>query len=314
MADTLLEMMYYSPLLEYQKRLPYRKALLGPSSVDIAMTELVLKAVKTKRWIFSSDISHYDADTKRTMQSLAFKYFKSLFQESSLGMLDYIEKRFLTIGLLTPYGILKGEHQIPSGSTFTNEVGSESLKNNAISVKGIIEQEFQVQGDDGVFIGTTIQIEELKKRFRDSGYELNESKSDLSRNHAVYLQHLYHVDYLKDGLIGGIYPVYRALNKIIFQERWATFEDFGIKGIDYYSIRTICILENCKYHPLFKELVKFVFKHDKYSLDYSDQGLRKYVQMIFETSGAGEILKHQYGDDLNGFKSFETVKLIKELG
>lgn len=313
MADTLFEMTYYSPLLEYQKRLPYRKALLGPSSVDVAITDLILKAVKTKRSILSSDISHFDADTKQTMQKVAFNYFKSLFQKSCHDGLNYIENRFQNIGLITPYGIMKGIHQTPSGSNFTNEVGSECLAKIAVTVDGINEQEFQVQGDDGVFLATTSQLDRLKKKFRECGYEINESKSDLSQNHAIYLQNLYHMDYLKDGLIGGIYPVYRALNKIIFQERWATFEDYEITGIDYYSIRTICILENCKYHPLFKVLVQFVLKHDKYSLDYSNQGLHKYVHMIYQTSGAGEILKHQYGDDLTGFKSFETVKLIKEL-
>lgn len=313
-ADTLNEMRYYSPLLLFQKELPYRSALNNPDEVSRRLTLLINLAVKTKYSILSIDFSSYDSTVNPSLQRLAFNYIKGLFQSQFHSDIDYIAERFRTIGILTPYGILKGEHGVPSGSTFTNEVDSIVQAIIAISSGLVTEDRFQVQGDDGVYLVPFDKVEELKEKFLSNGLIVNGDKSYVSSNYAIYLQNLYHFDYKdKSGVIGGIYPVYRALNRLMYQERWSTFEDYGIIGRDYYSIRSICILENCKYHPLFKELVKFILSKDKYSLVVSDKGLTKYVQMISETKGAGEILNHQYGDNVSGIKSFETFKLIKEL-
>lgn len=313
-ADTLNEMRYYSPLLEHQKRLPYRSALISPEKVGTSMTELILKAYHTKRSLISLDLRHYDNSVKGPHQKEAFKYIKSCFQSSCAAELDYIEERFLNIGILTPSGIISGPHGVPSGSTFTNEVDSIVQALISTSLPYIKEGDFQIQGDDGVYLVPIGKEDELFSAFDSFGLTVNREKSYSSGNYAIYLQNLFHSDYIKSGIIGGIYPVYRALNRIMYQERWSDFEDFDMSGKDYYSIRTICILENCKHHPLFKEIVAFVKAHDKYSLDTTSNGITQYVQMMSKTKGAGEILNHQYGDNVAGIRSFETYKLIKELG
>lgn len=313
MADTLNEMRYYSPLLEYQRKLPYRSALLTPDEVNRRMTELITTAVKRKVKILSIDFSAYDSSVKSELQKLAFSYIKSVFQSQYAQEIDYIAERFNTISIICPDGLMVGEHGVPSGSTFTNEVDSIVQALISMSLPEINDNCLQIQGDDGVYILPDGKVNKLVNLFESNGLVVNRDKSYLSDNFAIYLQNLYHVDYKFNNIISGIYPVYRALNRIIYQERWATFEDFGMTGKDYYSIRTICILENCKYHPLFQELVKFIIKYDKYSLDVSDQGIVKYVQMVNETKGAGEILNHQYGDDVAGIRSFETFKMVKRL-
>lgn len=314
MVDTLNEMCYYSPLLEVQKRLNYRSALVSPDEVGRRMTALILKAVNNREYTLQSiDFAAYDTTVKSKLQSLAFDYIKSLFQVQYHPEIDYIAYRFKTIGIVTPDGVIKGEHGVPTGSTFTNEVDSIVQAIIGISTGKIGLDSFQVQGDDGVYLLKFKDVDIFNDAFDSYGLNINRDKSYLSRNFAIYLQCLYHVDYLKDGFIGGIYPVYRALNRLMYQERWSDFEDYGIQGKDFYSIRTICILENCKHHPLFKEIVQFVLKHDKYSLTFSDQGLAKYVQMIGQSKGAGEILRNQYGDYVSGIKSFDTTKLIKIL-
>lgn len=314
MADTLNEAKYYFPLLQYQKTLKYRSALISPEEVSRRMTELINKTVMSRDKLLSIDFTSYDSSVKSQLQEDAFNYIKSLFQVSCHHELDYIKHRFNTIGIITPDGLYSGKHGVPSGSTFTNEVDSIVQVNISKRLECINDDCLQVQGDDGVYSVPDSKTNELISLFEDNGLQVSRDKTYLSDNFAIYLQNLYHVDYRNEvGNICGIYPVYRALNRIIYQERWATFEDFEITGKDYYSIRTICILENCKYHPLFKDLVKFVLKNDKYSLDVSHQGLVKYIQMINETKGAGEILNHQYGDNVAGIRSFETFKMIKEL-
>lgn len=311
--DTLNEMMYYSPLLSFQKKMDYRSVLLEPKQVDRQITKLINRALSENKQIISIDFTAYDTTVKSQLQKISFDYIRSLFQNKYHDDLFYIEERFNTIGIVTPSGVLNGSHGIPSGSTFTNEVGSINQAILITSLPYINLDDIQVQGDDGVYLVPKDKSEDVFNHLESFGLAVNKDKSYVSDNYTIFLQNLYHKDYEKDGVISGIYPVYRALNRILYQERWSNFEDFGIDGKDYYSIRTLCILENCKNHPLFEELTKFILKLDKYSLDVTDQGIVNYVKMINETEGAGEFIKQQYGDDVKGIKSFESFKLVNKL-
>lgn len=312
-GDTLNEMMYYSPLLEYQRNEHYRAALRGPDHVAQELCKMVVLANQSLRTLVSIDVAHYDDDFKVNLQIQVFEYFKLLFQQPFRSGLDYIRERFSTIGLITPDGIEEGDHGIPSGSTMTNEVGSVGQRIVVKPLSYIRDGEFQVQGDDGAYITPEGLADDLISQFEKFGFEVNRDKTYISRHFAIYLQCLYHIDFINKGIIGGIYPIYRALNRLVYQERWSDFEDYDISGKDYYSIRAICIMENCKHHPLFEEFVKVILKNDKYSLEFSEQGLKNYVQMISKSKGTEGILINQYGDDTKGLKNFETYKLIKRL-
>lgn len=311
-ADTLNEMMYYRPLLEYQKKLDWRSALVGPDEVDKRMTEAIKFANSNNLTLVSADFSAYDASISEILTRSAFEYIKELFQYKYSREIDYLCDRFLNISLLTPSGIYKGKHGVPSGSTFTNEVDS-IIQYLVASSSNINLHKMQIQGDDGLYVINEADYDKLVKSFTDAGLTFNKSKSYLSKDYAVYLQCLYHKDYEVNGLIGGIYPIYRALNRIMYQERFTDIERIGLTGMDYYSIRTISILENCKYHPLFKEFVKFIQKMDKYNLEFTQKGVSKYSELLNQTSGSEGIIQNQYGDDVRGIKSFETYKVLKGL-
>lgn len=282
-ADTLNEMMYYAPLLFIQRRLKYRAALLPPSEIHSAITKLLLKSRQSGNSLLSIDFSAYDNTVKSQLQTLAFDYIKSCFQRNYSDAIEVIFKRFNSISIITPDGVINGKHGVPSGSTFTNEVDSIVQATIALNTTYLTEDDFQVQGDDGVYAGSVSHLEDLVIRFESYKLLVSRGKTYLSSDYCIFLQCLYHIDYLSNDIVGGIYPVYRALNRLIFQERWSTFEDSEISGSDYYSIRSICIVENCKYHPLFRELVMFVLKYDKYSLTFTNEGLSKYVQMMEKT-------------------------------
>jgi hypothetical protein len=311
--DTIREMMYYSPLLNFQKQLSWRSAIVSPESTDLAITSILIDSAKEDSILLSLDVSGFDRDVKLSLQKSAFNYIKSLFQKGYHNELDYLFNRFNTIGIVTPDGVFSGSHGIPSGSTFTNEVGSIVNRNIALSTGVVFRESLQCQGDDMAVAISKSNTDKFFDTFETAGLSVNKEKSFISENYLVYLQKYYNIRYLKDNYVGGIYSIYRALNRILYQERWYGFEDFSILGRDYYSIRTISILENCKHHPLFKELVKFVLNLDKYNLDYSVDGLIKYVSMLNETSGIRGIFTNQYGDNLSGINNFQTVKLIKEL-
>lgn len=312
-ADTLNEMMFYVPILGYQRDKAYRSALLGPDEVGKSTCELVLKAQSESRTLVSIDFSAFDNSVKAFLHKYAFDYIKSLFQPKFSDELDYINDRFSSIGIVTPDGVVSGNHGVPSGSTFTNEVDSIVQMLIGVQLPFINLESMLVQGDDGVYIIPNGKEDLVFDHFARFGLSVNREKSYVSKDYVTFLQCLYHIDYIKQGIIGGIYPIYRALNRLCYQERWSDFEDFGISGKDYYSIRSLCILENCKWHPLFEKFVKLILSKDKYSLDFSSQGLSNYVHMIEKTKGTEGILVNQYGDDVKGLRSFESYKLIRKL-
>jgi len=312
-ADTLNEMMFYKPILDYQKRLNWRSALIGPDAVNKSLTRMIIEARSRGLYLISVDFSSYDRSLKQDLQYKIMEYYKYLYQDKEHSRLDYICDRKSTIGLVTPDGVMKGPHGEPSGSTFTNE--DDSIGQFIISRDSgaLVNGLFNIQGDDGVYAIHEDKIQSFFNSFKRYGLELNVDKSDKSLDYLIYLQNLYHVDYMKNGVIGGIYPTFRALNRILYQERWSNFEDYDIEGSDYYSIRAISILENCKHHPLFEKLVRFIIKYDKFSLRTSQKGIRNYVKMVSESSGIEGVLYNQYGDNIKGINNFDTVKLINRI-
>jgi len=311
---TLFETRYYRPLLDYQKKLGWRSALLAPGMVDKSVTELINDSMIRHASLLSIDFSQFDATVKRNLQKKAFEYIKYLYPEEYHKDIDFISDYFNNCGLVTPSGISIKPHGVPSGSTFTNEVDSIVQFQTLISSKNIFKENVQIQGDDGVCAINPELTNQIFNWLEVNGLKVNRDKSYVSNKKCYYLRKLYDNDYrLSNGIIGGIYPVYRALSRLVYQERWIDFEDYGLLGKDYYSLRAIGILENCKHNPLFEPLVKFILSIDKYRLNYSRDGLSKYVSMLEQTKGAGDILFNQYGNDIKGIENFETVKLIKRM-
>jgi hypothetical protein len=313
-ANVIYEGIVFYPLLEYLKTKSWQRALISPQDVDQFATNLVSECSNSGRALLSIDFSNYDTSVKTELQDLAFTYFKSLFQSSYGEQIDIIKERFGSISLVTPDGIVSGKHGIPSGSAFTNVVGSVVQATIALDSGLTKEPEFQILGDDGIYcLQGEDEVSSLINSFKTSGLTVNEDKSFISHEFCVYLQKLYDIYYIERGVKGGIYPVYRALNRIVHPERFINFGEFDLSGKDYFSIRTISILENCKYHPMFEELVKFVLSLDKYNLEFDDISLNKYIKMVEKREGVGGAIRNQYGDNLNGIRSFEAYKLIKRL-
>jgi hypothetical protein len=312
-ADTLFETMYYQPILSLHKQMYCRASIVSPDAVAASITELISKAQILDKVLYSVDFAGFDASVKYQYIIAVFEYFKSCFAVDFNPYLDSICKRMYSIGIVTPTGVMKGNHGVPSGSTFTNEVDSMVQLGIASTCSFIHKDECQIQGDDGVYIVSTADIPEFEAAFKRAGLKLEKSKSMIADDCVVFCQNLYHVDYLKDGIIPGIYPTYRAINRILFQERYVDFRAVGMKSSDYFGIRCISILENCKYHPLFEELVRFVLVREKYHLDVSDDGLIKYCDYLNLSKNASLNLNHQYGYDVSGIRDFATVKLVHKI-
>lgn len=310
----LLENSFYTPLLKLRRTLRWRSALRGPEAISQNITRLIDKS-RNNGWLcLSIDISHFDASVKPSQSCRAFSTFSGYFQSKYFDDWKRICHWFNNLEIITPDGVQSGPHGVGSGSNFTNEVDSEIHINVLRDSNAVEDDDVDIQGDDGAVIVHPDKVKSVFNAYKKAGFEVSEQKTYSSSDYFVYLQNLFHVDYRdEDGIIRGIYPIYRALNRLIFQERWARFEDDNILGRDYYSLRAISILENCRYHPLFEDLVRFVVKYDKYSLSYSGKGLVDFVDYVNRTEGSRGDFTNQWGDDLGGINSFATVRLIKKL-
>lgn len=313
-------MRFFQPFLNLERKFNWRSALSGPDSTDLRIQDLLSQHKEETETLISIDFSAYDASINYQLINLAITFISLFFQSSFTSELMGIASTMSSIGLLTPDGILTGLHGVPSGSTFTNTVDSIVQYLVVLSfhltgkctfeeVKRILDL-CSIQGDDGVYVVPDHLVEDFYSHFMSYGLKVNVEKSYKSKKSVIFLQLLY----TKDLYEFGVYPTYRALNRLVFLERFTAFAKDDLTGKDYFGIRAISILENCKNHPLHRELVLFVAKRNKYSLLPSANGLNKYKEFLAKKSGADDIIFHQYGQNTDGFNQFETVKILKENG
>jgi hypothetical protein len=306
-----LEGQYFLPFFDKFRHHPCVAAYSGPDAVDEAVSK-ILYTKEQSDVVYSEDFSGFDQSVSPAICGKVFEYISGCFQTQDAIDNDIaaISHNFANIGICTPDGIYAGPHGIPSGSWFTSVVGSyvHLIVQNA--VKEITERRNQVMGDDGVMsLPASFRKNDIIDVYQEYGLTLNDEKTFESDKEVIYLQRLYSPDYIVDGIHRGVYPVYRALNRIIHMERWTNMEQ--IRGADYFSIRTIAILENCKWHPLFAEFVKWVYGKDKYNLEYTYQGLREYIRQ-FQTKTITDV-QNQYSDNVRGIADFDTMKILRTL-
>jgi hypothetical protein len=264
--------------------------------------------------IFSEDFTSFDNTTVLELITGAFGIIESFYQPKVEVYDDLFEisRSFHSIPIVTPDGVISGSHGIPSGSWFTSLIGSLIHLIAHYEVIGEINQfKNQVMGDDGIVIlPKSWSIDKLADGYSKINLKLNADKTFQSDNEVIYLQRYYSDDYKVNGVHRGIYPVYRALNRLIHMERWTDISSEDITGRDYFSMRAITIMENCKWHPLHRDLVLWVAKNDKYDLGFDHSGIMEYARI--HESRRDATLKHQYSDDILGIMSFETMKILNE--
>jgi hypothetical protein len=309
--QTLLEACYFVPYFEKFKAHPCMSAYGGPDAVDEAITVL-LDRKENDHVIYSEDYSSFDHTIAPAWSAAEFDTIRRSFQDNEKIENDFkrISSYFANCGITTPDGVISGDHGIPSGSMWTSVIGSTCHLRAQAAVRKVHPSTNQVMGDDGVSVQPpSIDEEYLADVYSQFNLVFNMDKTFTSRDEVLYLQRYYSPDYRYNGIYRGIYPIYRALNRLIHMERWTNMQQ--ISGTDYFSIRAIAILENCKWHPLHAAFVKWVASKDKYNLNYTNQGLKSFVRAFQTRSGTG--IGHQYSDNLQGIKGFETTKVLNTM-
>jgi hypothetical protein len=301
LALTIFESMYAIPFMKFEKTLPWRAALLGEDATAEKITAILRNPETARVPKVSVDFSAYDTTVAPSLSHASFAAIASQFSNEHNQGLYNLWHLFATLGIFTPEGEISGWHGVPSGSTFTNTI--DSMAQFAVASHLGLEQ---VQGDDGLYVYH--KPGEIYETFDRNGFKINEDKSEESIEEISYLQRYYHPHYRhrsRYDLLGGVYSLYRAYNRIRYLERWTNFEREGITGSDFFALRTLMILENCKHHPGFEEFAKWVQSHDKNQLRFTRGSELSFSKMMVAKARAGV-----FNSNATGISGFEVSKLL----
>lgn len=214
--------------------------------------------------------------------------------------------------------LLVGTHGLASGSGWTNL--SESIMSEF--VHEIINRKVKLVGnallgDDGAmtFNDDVDFAQVIAEASQSCGLEANPEKQDIDRNTLHYLQRFFDdTIFIKDtNVVAGSYPTVLAINAGKYPER---FHDPNKWSYSMECLRWIMILENCKHHPLFHEIVNFFIKGDKYRLGldipgYFKRGILRDYKVAKTINGF--VPTYTESSKNRGIEDFEVVKYLKTL-
>jgi hypothetical protein len=318
-AVNVRELQLGQPLIKAFQKHELVPAWVSNDAVDKRITRLWdSKAPEVE--IICTDFSKFDQHFNKHMQSAASDILRKLVTPS-----QQMEDWFNTIFPLA-YNIpivcsdkitFYGDHGEGSGSGLTNANETVSHRScqydAALYVHDELLEDSQDLGDDGM-IGSEkgkVTAKTVVEAYSRHGQEMNVEKQYVSAHDCQFLRRWHHEDYREGGLMVGVYPTFRALGRLLYQERFYDPEVWGPKMV---TLRAWSILENCNHHPLFEEFVDFAMKGDKYRLGLDIPGFIEDIGRI--SKEATELLPDFIGynqSNMSGKKGITEWRVCKYL-
>lgn len=282
-AINVLELQFYQPLIAAAQRRSVVPAWIGLDTVDRVVTRLF----NTKRPgdpIICTDFSKFDQHFGPNLQEAARSIFSHLLGRDEVGI-DWLRRVFPVkyhIPLIYDWGKVRtGPHGMASGSGGTNadETFVHMCLQHALAAKfrHPLNPHSQCLGDDGILCIPSITAEDVVRCYAEYGLEMNVGKQRTSTTDCIYLRRWHHTSYRNsEGVCVGVYSTCRALGRLAEQERWYEPETWSKEMV---ALRQLSIIENCRYHPLREQFVKFCMEGDQYRLGIDIPGFLERVDV-----------------------------------
>lgn len=322
-AVNIQELQAYQPLIEsiQQKRLV--PAWVSMDEVDKVVTQL-FDSKGDKDPVICTDFTAFDQHFNADMQRVSLDILTSLFTKdvsSSLWFTNVFPIKY-GIPLAVRWNEIRtGLHGMASGSGGTN--ADETLAHRALQHEAailhnqVLNPNSQCLGDDGVMSYPGCTVEDVIKSYTSHGLEMNPEKQYVSDHDCIYLRRWHASYYRVRGICVGVYSTFRALGRLMEQERYYDPEVWGPKMI---ALRQLSILENVKYHPLKEQFVQFCMKGDKFRLGLDIPGFldniatfaQEAIDVVPDFMGYVRSLDSK-GDVVSGIASWWIVNYLKSI-
>jgi len=253
-AANIAELQFYQPLIEKCQDFNLVPAWVSMDAVDQRIT-LMFDSKGDDDLVVCTDFSKFDQHFNADMQNAARRIISNLLTDNyaeGSNWLNYVFPIKYSIPLAYDYGKVRyGKHGMGSGSGGTN--ADETLAHRSLQYEAALANHSKLNpnsqclGDDGILTYPGITVEDVVRSYTAHGQEMNESKQYASKHDCVYLRRWHHKDYRVDNVCVGVYSTYRALGRLMEQERFYDPEIWSNKMV---ALRQLSIIENVKYHPM----------------------------------------------------------------
>lgn len=274
------ELQFYQPAIEAVQKLNLIPAYVSMDAVDKEVT-LLFDSKGVNDDVVCTDFSKFDQHFNADMQLAAKQIINKLGTNIESWLEDIYPIKFKLPLVCSEDIIFEGDHGMGSGSGGTNF--DECLSHKALQFEAALEQgqslnpHSMAYGDDGILTYPNIKVDDVIRTYTRHGQEMNPDKQYVSKHDCVVLRRWHSTSYRENGIMVGVYATFRALGRLLAQERFYDPEEWGPEQV---TLRAWSILENCNHSPYFEQFVDFVMKGDKYRLGLDIPGFMQNVSKI----------------------------------
>lgn len=281
----ILELQFYQPAVKAFQRHNLIPAYVSMDAVDKEVTQL-FDTKGPDDDVVCTDFTRFDQHFNQDMQDAAEKIERGLAADPNLAWFNEVFPVKFNLPLICSEDIMyTGHHGMGSGSGGTNFdecMAHKALQFEAAQSQGQkLNPHSMAYGDDGILTYPGIKIEDVIRVYTSHGQEMNETKQYISKHDCVVLRRWHSDSYRVDGIMVGVYSTFRALGRLLAQERFYDPEEWGPEQV---TLRAWSIIENCNKSPVFEQFVDFVIKGDKYRLGLDIPGFMENINKIVNKS------------------------------
>ena len=316
----LNELQFYQPCIEAMQKHALIPAYVSMDEVDKRVTQL-FDSKGADDDVICTDFSKFDQHFNKNMQDAALAILRGLATPS--GDIENWFKDIYPIKFNLPLICSDeiayfGPHGMGSGSGGTNF--DECMAHKALQFETCLNAHTTLNpnsmayGDDGILTAPGLKVEHVIQTYTSHGQEMNPDKQYVSKHDCVVLRRWHSDTFRENGIMVGVYSTFRALGRLLAQERFYDPEAWGPEQV---TLRAWSILENCNHSPYFEEFVDFVMSGDRYRLgldipgfiDNIDRKVKQSIEQIPDFLGYTKTLQTNQGKDI-GIKNWRIYKYL----